>query len=245
MLRLVDTHAHLDMFPNLDAALRKARSLGVEAIVAVGSDLKSNVEVLSFSKSHERFVFPSLGLHPWGVDVNFEEALGFIEDEIGRCVAVGEVGLDYWIKKDSVLQRKVFRMLLEIACRHDKPAVVHSRGAWKDAFELVKEVGLRKAVFHWFSGPREVLEAIIASGYLISATPAAEYSLKLREAVAYAPVDRILLETDSPVKYRGTPSEPADILKALTAVSKIKGIEESKLAELTSENAVKFFNLKL
>jgi TatD DNase family protein len=111
---------------------------------------------------------------------------------------------------------------------------------------MVKEAGIKKAVFHWFTGFSGVLKDILEAGYLISATPAAEYHEEHRRSIRETPPDKLLLETDCPVtygrenKYR---SQPADIIRSLKAVAALKGTDESAVAQLTTQSAIEFFRL--
>jgi TatD DNase family protein len=254
--KLIDTHAHLDELKSLDLKLEEAKKAGVIAIVAVGSNRQSNTKTLEISQKHRRFVYPALGLHPWELanlgTFEIDDNLRFIEQNIASAVAVGEIGLDYdkrVLKGASrELQQEVFSQLLNIARKYAKPAIIHSRYAWKDALHLVQDVGIDKAVFHWFTGFSSVLRDIIAGGYFVSATPAAEYHEEHRRAVKEAPLQRLLLETDCPVTYGRAAryeSQPADILKDLEAVSQLKGIAEATIAEQTTRNAINFFSLDI
>jgi len=244
-MRLVDTHAHLNEFSDLDNVLEGAKASEVTAIVAVGMDHESNVKTLEYSKLYKGYVYPALGVHPWRIKESVEEAVGFIKQNIDRCVAIGEIGLDYWIKTDQETQKLVYKDLLNLAVGENKAVCVHARGAWEDAYDLVKESRVKKAVFHWYSGPLEVLQRILDSGYFVSATPAAEYSKHHREALQHTPLENILLETDSPVKYKGVDSEPSHVYKTLKYVAEIKGVSEEILAEKTTENAIELFNLPI
>ena len=251
--RLIDTHAHLEEIENMEQVITEARSANLIAIVAVGSDYESNRKVLSLARTYEDYVFPALGFHPYnleGADIDLN--LRFIEDNIDKAVGIGEVGLDYdkrvRARVGKELQMSVFRQVLEIAGNHKKPALVHSRYAWRDALELANEAKLEKAVFHWYTGTSSVLRDIISCGYHISATPAVEYHEEHRRAVKGIPLDRLLLETDSPVAYRrGTEfeyeSRPAHVLRVLKGVSALTGMDEAHIAEATTGNALKFFNL--
>jgi len=245
LMRLVDTHAHLDQITHLAQALERARRVGVDAIIAVGTNLESSLKTLEIAEEHQGLVYPAVGIHPWDVEAEGEEALEHIEAHVGECIAIGEIGLDYWIKTDQKRQMNIFRRQLEIAERARKPVLVHSRGAWEECYTTIREFGLQHAVFHWYSGPVDVLDMIVESGYLISATPAAEYSRHLRRAVAHAPISSLLLETDSPVKYEGKESEPADVFRSLKAVAELKATPVEEIAEETTKNAVKLFGLNL
>ncbi len=250
---LVDTHAHLDEIEPLAPALDAAREAGVVAIIAVGSDIASNRRVLEIAAQHPRFVYAALGLHPDRLrPTRFDEELNFIRTHLGSAVAVGEVGLDYHKRvrenADKGIQRDILRELLKIARQQGKPAIIHSRYAWRDAFDVVREVGLEKAVFHWFTGPSSVLRDIVAAGYYLSATPAVAYHEEHRRAIRECPLDRLLLETDAPVTYRrGTPQEfralPADAVRSLTAVAAARGTPEEAVARATTANARALFGV--
>jgi TatD DNase family protein len=254
--RLVDTHAHLDELQNIDSILEAARAAGVIAIVAVGSNHQSNIETLEISQRHSDLVHPALGLHPWKLanlgPSEIDGNLRFIEQNIASVVAVGEIGLDYDKRVLKVaskgLQQEVLGRLLDIAREHAKPAIIHSRYAWKDALSLVQNTGMGRAVFHWFTGFSSVLRDIIGGGYLVSATPASEYHEEHRRAVREAPLERLVLETDCPVTYgreERYESQPADVLRGLKAVCQLKGVEEATVAEQTTRNAVEFFSLDI
>jgi TatD DNase family protein len=254
--RLIDTHAHLDELKNLDLALDEAKKAGVIAIVAVGSNQQSNIETLEISQKHRDLVHPALGLHPWQLanlgPSEIDDNLRFVEQNIASAVAVGEIGLDYDKRVRKVapkeLQQEVLGRLLNIARRHARPAIIHSRYAWRDALSLVQNAGIDRAVFHWFTGFSSVLKDIIDGGYFVSATPATEYHEEHRRAVKEAPLQKLLLETDCPVTYGREAryeSRPVDVLRGLKAVSQLKGVEEAAIAEQTTGNAVEFFSFDI
>lgn len=256
MLRLIDTHAHLEEIQNLDAVLKDAAEAGVIAIVAVGSDYESNQKVLEISARHSKLVYPALGLHPSQLGhmdaAEVEMTLRQMENNLGQAVAVGEVGLDYDKRVRALAgkdrQQGVLGELMGLAKRHNKPVLIHSRYAWKDALLQAADAGIDKAVFHWYTGPSSVLQEIISRGFYISATPASEYHADHRRAIEETPVLNLLLETDSPVEY-GRESRyaatPEDVRRSLMAASAIKGIDSVALAEQTTDNAIRFFSLPL
>ena len=256
MHKLIDTHAHLDELRNLDLMLEEAKKAGVIAIVAVGSNYQSNMKTLKISQQNRRFVYPALGLHPWELGnlgtFEIDENLRFIEQNIASAVAVGEIGLDYDKRVLKVaskeLQKEVLGRLLNLARKYAKPAIIHSRYAWKDALCLIQDVGINKAVFHWFTGFSSVLKDIIGGDYFVSATPATEYHEEHRRAIKEAPLQRLLLETNCPVAYGRTAryeSQPADVLRGLEAVSQLKEIAEATIAEQTTRNAINLFLLDI
>ena len=243
-LRLIDTHAHLDEIQDLAGVLARAREAGVQAIVAVGSDLVSNEKILHLSGQFPNFVFPALGFHPWrleraGLEANFR----LIDQELSRCLALGEVGLDFAIETPREKQVEVLGRLLTLAFREKKPVLLHARRAWAEALRMLSSFQVEKAVFHWYSGPLGVLQEIFDGEYFISATPAAAYSERHRQAIQEAPLRKLLLETDCPEVYRGISSEPKDILTTLRAVSQIRDESSEEIAAQTFLNAIEFFYL--
>lgn len=251
MYKLIDTHAHLEQVENLEQALTEAKSANIVAIIGVGSDYESNQKVLALAQTYKDFIYPALGLHPWNLKVSeMDHNLEFIEANIDKIVAIGEIGLDYHKRvrerAEKDLQKYALKEVLKIARTYKKPVIIHSRYAWRDSLNLVEEAQLEKVVFHWYTGPSSVLRDIVGQGYFISATPAVEYHEEHRRAVKEIPLERLLLETDSPVIYRrGSEVEyeakPVHIIRALKGAAELKGVSEAKIAEITTTNALNFF----
>lgn len=255
MLKIIDTHAHLDEIEDLESVIKQAKDAGVVAIIAVGQDVASNAKTLEIAELYPGFVYHALGYHPWNIkEAEIEANLAYIKTNIVKAVGIGEVGLDYHKRvrevADKDLQKRVLRELLKIAKEYNKPALIHSRYAWRDAFDLVKEAGLAKAVFHWYTGTSSVLRDIIDSGYYVSITPAVEYHEEHRRAVKETPLGQLLLETDSPVTYaRGREGEfkstPADVVRSLKGAAEIKGVSEEEIAAATTENERRLFGVEI
>ncbi len=238
---LIDSHAHLEGFSNLSLVVEHAKVAGVVGIFAVSADLETSKRSLQLQKDYEGFIKALIGIHPQEAEKDQASALRFIENHSDECVGIGEIGLDYWAKVDENAQRRVFTALLSIAEAKGLPVSIHSRGSWDECYRLLVEYRVRRAVFHWYSGPLETLKRILDSGYLVSASPAVEYSKAHRLAIREAPLDSLLLETDCPVKYHGRESEPADVAKTLAYVSALKGLSSEAVASKTTENAHRLF----
>lgn len=254
MPSLVDTHAHLDEIEDIDSALKRAVEAGVEAVIGIGQDLISNQKIVELAVRYPGLAYAAVGLHPWALgkmdETGIEDNIAFIKSHLPSACALGEVGLDYDKRvlkgagKD--LQQNVLRRLLQLALELDKPVSLHSRYAWKDCLKLAQETGIKRLVFHWYTGFSSTLSELIEAGYYISATPAAEYHDEHRRAIREAPLDRLLLETDCPVFY-GRPdryrSQPSDVLRSLKAAAQIKGVYEKELSIQTTLNANTLFKL--
>jgi TatD DNase family protein len=241
---LVDCHAHLEQLGDLPKSLQEAKEAGVCSVIGVGMDAESNERVLQIAEAHPRYVYPALGYHPWQIKEEEVEAnLCFIRGHVEEGVALGEIGLDYKIKSRKEVQWKVFEELLNIALESGKPIILHCRYSHQRTFEMVKERKIERAVFHWYSGSPALLDEILSMGYYISATPALAYSPLHQEAIKRAPIERILLETDTPVSYRGREARPQDVRVSLEEVARLKNLNRSTVAEQTTANASRFFGI--
>ena len=255
-MTIIDTHAHLDHVPEIEAALERARQVNVSDIVAVSTDLKAIKRNLELKKScASPRIHVALGIHPGEIKLDeLEETFAFIRAYIREAVAIGETGLDYWYKwarKDEAEQKKqrdVFEKHLELAKEFDLPIVIHSRGAEEDCLKMTKAAEIKRALFHWYSGRLDVLEKILAQGYYVSTSPSVAYSSSSQGAMTNAPLEQTLIETDSPVFFRtnaeeGFQSEPKDVWKTLKAYAALKNIDEQKALEVLNQNARNFFSI--
>jgi TatD DNase family protein len=241
---MIDSHAHLNEIEDVEGALARAREAGITGIVAVGMDVASNKTTLELSRRFPHLIHPAVGYHPWSITPEgVEDNLAFIREHLAGCVTLGEVGLDYQAKVKKKVQQEVLAALLDLAARENKPVILHTRFSQQRAHRMVKEAGIARAVFHWYSGPLDILQEILADGYFISATPALAYSPPHQAAIQAAPLDRILIETDCPVVYQEKKSEPAHLVVTARELSRVKGIELSQVIETTTNNAKGFYNI--
>ncbi len=241
---MIDGHAHLNEIKDIDAIISRARSSGVCAIIGVGMDIESNMATLDIAARFPEIVYPAVGYSPWSIVADeIEENLAFIKDRLPSCVALGEVGIDYKTKVKKKVQWEVYERLLSMALDAGKPVIIHCRLSHARTYEMTASAGIERAVFHWFSGEKEVLTRMLDSGYLISVTPALAYSPSHREAAAFAPLERILVETDAPVEYQGKISEPADLIFTLRELALIKGLSVEEVGRGTERNTRSFYRL--
>jgi len=250
-LKIVDSHAHIDQINDIDKIVTNAQNNNVDKILAMSINLKSSEKTLELSKKYPKQVYPCIGIHPTeGLEENLIDSFNWLKKNIKNCIAIGEIGLDYWgkfSKKEDLRQRQreIYSFQLNLAADNNLPVSIHSRGAWSDCIKLALESDIKKAVFHWYTGPVDSIKEIIDNGFFVSCTPALEYSKELRNIIINAPIDKILVETDSPVYIRSLkrPSEPSDVLITLKHLSEIKNCSLIETIKITTENAYNLFKI--
>lgn len=236
VVKLVDTHSHLYDIPEVESVLVEAGEKRI-GIMGVGEEKISNKKILEISRKFPELIYPAIGLHPFLLDrLDLEDEFTWLKEHIESVFALGEVGLDYKGKVEPEKQKEVFKRLLSLAKEYHKPVIIHSRRATRDCVEIVKEMGVEKAIFHWFSGTPSLVEDIISQGAYLSVNPAIDYSHGHRKVIERAPLERLLLETDSPVPYKGKTTTPLNITIPLRTLSKLKGMPEEDIARITTEN---------
>lgn len=242
---MIDGHAHLNEIVDIEGAMERAASAGVTEVIAVGMDMESNRITLDLARRFPGVIHPAIGYHPWSiVPDSIEENLRFIRENLAGCIALGEVGIDYRIKLKKQVQWDVFEEVLRMAVEMGKPVIIHSRYSHRRTYEITAQSGVERAVFHWYSGPEDLVARIVESGYFVSASPALAYSPPHRAAMAAAPIGRILVETDAPVEYQGKISEPADLAGTVRELAKLKGIALEEAAALTEENTRRLYGMR-
>ena len=248
---LVDTHCHLDMLEDLDGALERMRAVGVERAVTIGVDRASSEWAARAARTHAD-VWATVGLHPHDAKDQSEAVMKMLEHLAAteeRVVGVGEAGLDYhYDNSPREQQRAVFAEQVAMAKRVGKALVIHTREAWDDTFEILAAAGPPdRIVFHCFSGgPAEATRALDAGATLsFAGVVTFKNAGDLREAARITPLDRLVVETDSPfltpVPNRGRPNEPAYVSHVAEAIATVKGVPVEELARATSENAARLF----
>jgi TatD DNase family protein len=252
---LADTHCHLD-FEQFDVdrrdVIRRAREAGVAYLVNIGATLESSRAACALADQYEE-VYAGVGVHPHDADTFGKESESMLKELASgkKVVAIGEAGLDYYRNLSSgENQLRAFRAQIDLAKELGLPLVIHSRQADEQVIEVLKSSMPLKAVVHCFSGGGDFLKECLELGLFISFTCNITYKKAqgLRDMVKLAPMERLMLETDapylSPEGFRGKRNEPMQIKLLAEAVGMIKGISFDEVAEKTTQNAVRFFNLK-
>jgi len=240
----------MESFDDPDAIVQLSKDSGVDAIICVGGSLSSSRVAKRLAVEHPGFLYPALGVHPSELlKDDIDAAVTYLRENLDGCVAVGEIGLDYaysFAKPKDVRarMRDIFTRFLDVAVEFDLPTSIHSRSAYRDSLELAAGAGV-EGVFHWYDGPLHTLKDILDAGFYVSATPSVAYSKGARAVMAEAPLDRILVETDSPVYLRNLErrSTPVDVGLVVAALAELKGLDAAEVSMVTARNAERLFRL--
>jgi TatD DNase family protein len=254
-----DTHCHLDgenCKDGADAVLSRARAAGVGHFVCIGVGGESAQRQAVELAERDPNVWATVGVHPHDAG-SFDGAIERTLLELmahPRVVALGEVGLDYhYDHSPREQQRTVFARMIALAKELEKPLVIHTRSAAADTLELLEREGAREVggVIHCFSEDRAFAERALELGFDLSFSGIVTFksARAIQEVAAWAPAERILVETDSPylspVPLRGRPCEPAYVVHTARAIAGLRGIELSDLCAITTANAARRFRVTL
>lgn len=256
MIKLIDSHSHLDVQEfdgDRDAVIHRARCAGVLAQIVPATTAVSWPGIRQLCASSEG-LYPAYGLHPTFLEHHRPAHLDTLAEWIDReaPVAIGECGMDLWVDGlDPALQRHYFVEQLKLARRLDLPVIVHARKAYDEVASLLRQVGGLRGVVHSFSGSLSQAEQLWKLGFLIGIGGPVTYprARRLRSIVATMPLDRLLIETDSPDQplcgYQGHRNEPARLIDVLDTIASLRRAPPDELAEATSENAARLFGLRM
>lgn len=249
-----DTHAHYDD-PAFDddraEILGTLPECGVSLVINPGCDVPSSLRAHDIAQEYE-YIFFAAGLHPEELKKAGENWLDSIADTaaLDKCVAIGEIGLDYyWDDSYKAEQREAFIKQIELAVDIDKPIIVHDRDAHGDSFDLVRSYPEARGVFHCFSGSAEMAQELLKRGWYLGFDGPVTYknARKALEVLEICPLDRILLETDSPylapVPFRGKRNSSANLSYICAAVAAAKKETPELIAEITLENGKRLFGI--
>lgn len=248
---IFDTHAHYDdeRFSDIEEELfSQFTSKGVGAILTCGCDGESSKKALSLAEKYP-FVYAAVGIHPGNIDNGTPLAEIEALAKNKKCVAIGEIGLDYyWVQDNKEQQKKLFCAQLELSNKLNMPVLVHDRDAHADTLEILKKYK-PKGVVHSFSGSVEMAEELLKLGMYIGVGGVITFknARKLPDVVKMLPEDKILLETDAPylapVPYRSKTNNSAMIYLTAQKIAEIKKCTTEHILNITFQNAKQLFLL--
>lgn len=212
-------------------------------IAAVSDDLESSYKTIKLASKHKNIV-PCIGIHPWEIGKtsreHLEEILTLIVKFGVKCL--GEVGLDRKFTPETIdRQREFFNFFLQLARDYELSMNIHAAHTWKEVLDLLRKYEIEKAVFHWYTGPLELIDEITSSGYMISINPAYKIQEKHRKVIEHLNLEYMLTESDGPYSYRGLMLNPEMIKDTVLFISNIKRIQVNELIETLHKNFVSIF----
>ncbi len=254
---IFETHAHYDdeaFDEDREELLACLPESGIGRVVNVGSSLRSCRQTIELMERYP-FLYGALGVHPSDSAELDEESIRWLREQcaLEKCVAVGEIGLDYyWDEPDREIQKNWFLLQLALAREVGLPVIIHSRDAARDTIDLMtaekaSEIG---GVIHCFGYSREVAKIFLNMGFYIGIGGVLTFknARKLKEVAEYVPMDRIVLETDSPylapVPNRGKRNSSLNLPHVAQALAEIKGLSREEVEQITWENACRLYRMK-
>ncbi len=245
-----DSHCHLykEYYSNIDNILVSAYNGGINRIINCGCDYNSNLEVLETINKYAN-VYGALGIHPNEIK-DVEKTIKQIEENIQnkKIIAIGEIGLDYHYEGfDKEKQIMIFKKILNLAVKYNKPVIIHSRDASEDTYEILKKAKVT-GIIHSFSGDLELANKYINLGYLLGINGTITFkNSKLIEVIKNIPINKILVETDSPylspIPFRGQKNEPKRLLETVKFLSENLNLNLNILADILEKNLQTIFDI--
>ena len=254
---IFESHAHYDdeaFDEDREELLASLPEHGIDRVINVGASLESCRITLELMKKYP-FIYGAIGVHPSETSVLNEDNFAWLGEQCSadKVVAVGEIGLDYhWKEPEPQVQKVWFERQLILAREKRLPVIIHSREAAKDTLDMMQALcaGEIGGVIHCYSYTKEMAREYLQMNYYfgIGGVITFQNSKKLKEAVEYIPLDRILLETDSPYlapePYRGKRNSSLNLPYIAQAIADLKGISREEVVEVTQENAMRLFRIK-
>jgi TatD DNase family protein len=258
-LKFVDAHIHLsdeEYQGCIGEVLKEAEDSKVVALVSNSMDLKTSAKSLELAEQFKGTVYAALGIHPWTVnkltDDELHQTLVLIKEQARNksFVAIGEIGLDSKYTDIWEKQLKIFDAMLHIAEELELPVIIHSRGTTVQIVDLLPSYRLQRVLLHWFSNPISALSKAVEIGCYISEGVPTVFSDGIRDVVKKVPIDRLLTETDGPVRFyrppfKGKRTTPAFIPEIVNAMAELLKLPPESVADQVAKNFENFFGVKL
>jgi len=248
-----DTHLHLnkEYYDNIEVVISEAQDNNVKRLIISSYDKKSIIEAIEIVNNHDN-IYMTLGFHPEIANDVTKEDIEWLKLQLKhqKCIGVGEIGLDYyWNKDNKEIQKKVFEEQLELAKELTLPVVIHSREAFSDTYEILKQHKV-KGVIHCFGGQVENANRYIGLGHYLGIGGVVTFkNSKLSSVIKEVPIENIILETDSPFlspdPYRGSKNGPKNIPIIAKKIAEIKGIDEQEIQTIIENNIIKLYKIDI
>lgn len=255
-MKLIDAHIHLDYYK--DQETKQVIELDeVEALISVSSNMDSCKKNRNLSKIYSK-VKPAFGFHPeqpLPTEMELQHLFQWMETHQAEMIAIGEVGLPYYLRNEQKITSKQFdkylevlEMFVKLAKKWEKPIVLHA--VYEDAQEvckLLEKYSIRNAHFHWYKGDLETTQRMIANGYYISITPDVLYKKKIQQLAQLYPIEKMMVETDGPWPFEGPFSgkmtSPLMMKESIAVIARLKEMSNIEVANQLYKNTKQFYNI--
>ncbi len=258
-MNIFDTHAHYDddaFDEDREKLIESMKSNNISLVMNVGASIRTTMATVGLTKQYD-FIYGAAGVHP-SETAELEDEENY--ERLKKCIfedkikAVGEIGLDYhWETPSKEIQKKHFERQLNMAREYSKPVIIHSRDAAADTFDMMKSLGARDlgGIIHCFSYGIEMAKQFLDMGFYLGIGGVLTFknAKKLKEVVEYAPLDRLVIETDSPYlspePYRGKRNCSLYLPYVVSEMARLKNTDEENIARTTFENGLKVYGIQL
>jgi len=256
-MELIDTHSHLTFEPligDIEGVLERSKAAGVNSWITVGTDPQHNQKAVELADKFEN-MYASIGIHPHDADTVTASTLNQLKEmaQNVKVVAIGETGLDFHYNfSKQPAQRRVFVQQLKIAAEFNLPVIIHSRDAFDETMDVLEQFGsgVKRVVFHCFSGSPEQANIVLTKSYYISLTGVVTFknASKTQEVAKLTPIDRLMLETDCPYMSpepmrKQKINEPALMIHTASFIADLKQMDLADFAHAVTATSRSFFSL--
>jgi len=220
---LVDSHIHLYEFDDIEL---ESLCKDDYVMLAVSDDILSSFKTVEIARKCKK-VIPAIGVHPWTIkgEVKIDPLIDLINKNPVRFL--GEVGLDKrFVPETFEFQLRVFKEFIELAETYKLGISLHAPDAWRDALEVLKKSSVRVVIFHWYTGPLDLIKEVIDEGFYIGINVAAKFQKKHAEVIKVVPIERLVTESDGPYRYRGVTLKPSLLPELVSFIASTKGLSE-------------------
>ncbi|MDR2464140.1 MAG: TatD family hydrolase [Holosporales bacterium] len=251
---VVDSHCHLDCFDDVDDVVERARKFGIAKLLTISTQINDFKKIATICDRFPQYVYATIGVHPdYAFNVSFEDLdRAFLNIKNKFVVGVGEIGLDYRSDisdENKKQQQKVFEYQLNLATCNNVPVCIHTRNAISDTLDVVRSFQKSFGVFHCFGEDVCFAREVLDLGYMISLSGVVTFknAHTVHEVAKFVPIDRLLVETDSPylapVPYRGKRNEPAYVKFVADKISELRNVDPTYIYNKTTKNFMNCFNI--
>ncbi|MFQ6125144.1 MAG: TatD family hydrolase [Candidatus Heimdallarchaeota archaeon] len=244
-----DVHCHLhaeELFQDLEVVLMRATAQKVK-VIAVSMDLTSSKYTLDIARQYDN-VYSAVGLHPWNVKTpsQVKAITLLLQENLDAITAIGEVGFDHTFIKDTQLwiaQESTLNQLIAMSKEFNLPLITHGKGYETGLVEYLISHEAEDVVLHWFGGSETAIKSALKAGYYFSITPAVLFQKKMRKVVELTPLNRLMLESDGPVRYNNLLGEPSIVSLVASEIAQIKQVSKELIARTTTKTVKRFFRI--